>query len=545
MPAGSPSFHELLTQAVNEFAERGYDDQDRVQHWLMILRNAAERDLGPERKIDADVRERMTKLFERATSIRDVQRYVQDVQPWTIQIVKPKLRSELDRRIITAVNLIKINRKVAVENTLRRVEGWSTSIPPGGDDTIDKRQVKTSIGKSLAQHKYEVRRLDTDQSFKLLSNVRDVIATDAGAIACIWYDHGEHDKAYNARKEHMARNGKTYLIRDSWAHKQGLVKPGPAGYFDQITKPGEEVYCFPGDSKVPLAGLVNKGYRRWYNGEMTEIVMSSGKVLRATPNHPVFTTSGWKAVHQIKFGDQLVEITQKTGQLFENNAYDRIPTIAEIFGALNEVGMSQLTPVHSTDFHGDVTNNEVDIVFVDRPLLVDNLTCGPESFGHFRFADPAQFTTRVSAVQKGLMGIDRAPASSARCLRDIVSATGSDPSHPDKVGFGNTARLNIDPFRYSAPMNAEALLKTEKAFSIKISFPSVVNVKRYSHAGHVYNLETDSGYYTIDGLIVHNCRCWVVYITSPRRLPDEMITKTGQAWIERGRIAAQNRISGS
>ena len=34
-----------------------------------------------------------------------------------------------------------------------------------------------------------------------------------------------------------------YLIRDSWAHKKGLVKPGPQGFTDDITAPGEEIFC--------------------------------------------------------------------------------------------------------------------------------------------------------------------------------------------------------------------------------------------------------------------------------------------------------------
>jgi hypothetical protein len=243
MSTSSPqTFQELLTAAINEFSERGYDNPERVQHWLMILRNAAERDLGPEWQTNADVREQMTRLFEKATSVNDVKRYVPDIQPWTISIVKPKVRPELDRRVIASVNLIKLNRKTAVENTLRRAEGWMTSVPPGGVEDIDRREVKTGITKSLAQHKYEVRRVTIDQSHKLLSNVRDVIAMDAGAIAVIWHSHWR-DASYNYRKDHKGRDERVYLIRDSWAHKQGLVKPGPAGYFDQITKPGEEVYC--------------------------------------------------------------------------------------------------------------------------------------------------------------------------------------------------------------------------------------------------------------------------------------------------------------
>jgi hypothetical protein len=39
------------------------------------------------------------------------------------------------------------------------------------------------------------------------------------------------------------KNGGIHEIRDSWAHKAGLVKPGLDGYTDQITEPAQEVYC--------------------------------------------------------------------------------------------------------------------------------------------------------------------------------------------------------------------------------------------------------------------------------------------------------------
>jgi hypothetical protein len=34
-----------------------------------------------------------------------------------------------------------------------------------------------------------------------------------------------------------------YAIRGNWALDKGLMKAGKAGYYDEITKPGEEVYC--------------------------------------------------------------------------------------------------------------------------------------------------------------------------------------------------------------------------------------------------------------------------------------------------------------
>jgi len=46
------------------------------------------------------------------------------------------------------------------------------------------------------------------------------------------------------RKDHAERDGKIYLIPDSWADQQGLVKPNPtAGWSDSITQPAEEPFC--------------------------------------------------------------------------------------------------------------------------------------------------------------------------------------------------------------------------------------------------------------------------------------------------------------
>ena len=94
----------------------------------------------------------------------------------------------------------------------------------------------------MAQFKFERRRVDVDQGHKLIANVSNLVATDAGAIAGIWHSHGEHDRSYNARKEHLARAGKLYLIRDSWAHRDGLVKP-MHGYMDEIDMVGQLPFC--------------------------------------------------------------------------------------------------------------------------------------------------------------------------------------------------------------------------------------------------------------------------------------------------------------
>ncbi len=242
MSVAQPTFREVLADAIAELARTGYVSPDRVDYWAMALRNAAERDIGSEQVIDQNTARRLGAIYERLADRGKVADYVPGVSRYTIAQIKPQLRAELDRRIIASADLIKLNRREAIETTLSRFRGWSTSIPPGGDGAIDKRATKTDIAKSVAHQSYRRRLVLNDQGHKLIANIADIVATDAGAIAGTWHDHGEHDKNYDARKQHMAWAKKTFLIRGSWADKMGLVQP-VHGYTDEIDRPGQPVNC--------------------------------------------------------------------------------------------------------------------------------------------------------------------------------------------------------------------------------------------------------------------------------------------------------------
>ena len=245
MPPPPPDggFNATLAQAVSYFAERGYQSEDDLALWLSRLRQAAEASMLGERETEEQIRASLGGVYERLIGRGKIAERVPGVGLWTIDRVRPASRAELDRRILAAANQIRLNKAAAVEKTLQRFSGWSTSIPPGGGAAIDRREVKADIGKSVAQVRYEARRVAVDQGAKLIANVAHIVAMGDGAIAAIWHDRGEHDKNYDARKEHLARSGKVYGLRDSWAAQDGLMKRGSAGYLDEITQPAEEPYC--------------------------------------------------------------------------------------------------------------------------------------------------------------------------------------------------------------------------------------------------------------------------------------------------------------
>ncbi len=237
------TFRETLAAAVADIADRGYQSAEQIERWTRLLREAAWQELGPDVAVDAEIQAAFGAIFRREVEKDGVLRRVPGVGRYTLAMVKPKLRVELDRRILAAADLIKLNRRAAVEKTLQRFSGWSTSIPSGGGDEIDKRETRVAIGKSVAEEKFVRRRCAIDQGHKLSANVAEIVATDSGAIAAIWHDRGEHDKNYDARKEHLARSGHLFLVRDSWAIADGLVRRGSRPYTDEIDRPGQLVFC--------------------------------------------------------------------------------------------------------------------------------------------------------------------------------------------------------------------------------------------------------------------------------------------------------------
>lgn len=236
------SFHEVLTAAVADLSEHGYDDPRRVEKWTELLREAAARATQSTHLLEHALREALGEIYRRLAEKGQVLKRHPGVGRFTLDRIKPELRKELDRRILASANLIRLNRNEAISNTLRRFQGWSTSIPQGGSDNVDKRATKRDIGKPIQSLPFVERRVLIDQGHKLTSAINETVAKSGGAIACQWHSLWREPN-YNYRPDHKERDQHIYLMRDSWALDKGLIKPGPDGYYDEITAVGEEPFC--------------------------------------------------------------------------------------------------------------------------------------------------------------------------------------------------------------------------------------------------------------------------------------------------------------
>src|SRR5579859_255053 len=142
---------DVLTAAVADVSENGFDSEARIAFWLGKIRDAAQASMRSPHVMEKMLNDAMRALYRRLVEKGGIARYHPGVARFTLEKVAPQFRAELDRRIMASANLIKLNREQAIQQTLRRFSGWSTSIPVGGSDAVNKGEVKADIRKALAQ----------------------------------------------------------------------------------------------------------------------------------------------------------------------------------------------------------------------------------------------------------------------------------------------------------------------------------------------------------------------------------------------------------
>lgn len=240
--SNTPTFFAEVTEAVNHFKQYGFTSQTQLDQWVARLRRSALLQLRTPAETERELKRVLTDRYRGLVTQGGVLRNMPELKRVNIDRVKPKLRAELDRRIMASANLIKLNREAAIDTTLRRFQGWATSIGPGGSRAVDVKEEKTDIRKALGKMPFQERRVVIDQTHKLVATINDIVATGNDALALTWNSPFRRP-GYDFRPDHKARDQLVYTIRGNWALAQGKMKVGPAGYYDEVTHVGEEVFC--------------------------------------------------------------------------------------------------------------------------------------------------------------------------------------------------------------------------------------------------------------------------------------------------------------
>ena len=367
----------------------------------------------------------------------------------------------------------------------------------------------------------------------------------AGGFALWVYRH--NDSVLHPRPQHLAWNG--------------LTLPADSPFW-QTHYPPNGWNCFPAETLVRCAPKL--GLRAFYQGKMVEFHTAFGNRLTLTANHAVLTRRGWVAAQQLQQGDELIGAPRQVNSRLHGVVDDEQSpaSAAELFESLAREGL-RIVPVSPHDFDGDALcmESEIHIAGADGGLMdeiqtalqqrvgqgglggglvlpvestfaagsatlqppitgnppaaqgsADSRFTHPKTFGDALLAGEAASVERESlAFHVGVSGISHNPSLSQLPFNSV--GCGLD-GHPTQLfSFGSTAQNNATSCDGAAEGRPAAsnlfgqLLETNAG---RIALDKIVDIREFEWAGHVYDFVTETGLILAGGVIVSNCRCYVL-----------------------------------
>ena len=337
--------------------------------------------------------------------------------------------------------------------------------------------------------------------------------------------------------------------------------------------PGRAPNCFPGDTVVSSPSGIKKLWRAPYSGDLIELKMGDGTIFSATPNHPVLTSHGWVAMRLLNEGDQLLHDGRLGNSVEKMHLNQSVTTFEDMFITASRHGNKSVD--FGLDFHGDVIDDYIDVVSVDRDL---NFHIQPSFAQRGGNSDLTNSDTLLMDTVAGIM-LEIGESSSSGLgdqvlpllrgtlshadLHSLCTASRSYSSRDQLPSYGASTSTEERSHTLLAPLllNIElsnfldrksslcdeastaqgGVQSTSGAFegsgNFGNSFSGIVKSSRIAKksirvfSGHIYTLESEDGWYKIapTGIITKNCRC----------IPSPLLTLDQVSWPHRVYHAGQ------
>lgn len=279
--------------------------------------------------------------------------------------------------------------------------------------------------------------------------------------------------------------------------------------------PGDLIECLPGDALVSVpAGRAVRAVRRFYSGPLIKITTASGHQLSATPNHPVFTRRGWILAGTVEEGDYVVSRAELKGVGISDPHVDNVPTpIGEIFDSLKG-RRCERGPLQAVNFDICDSGRQVEVVTADSPLspngvavlskpLRQQVFTGADlsliAFAGNGFGSQGRFASSMPLL--------RLRSESQRCFNGIRVTPGT--SKHSLTGSGvRSVPGSAHSLADSTSVTSVLSSKGSYGLTSQVATDRVIGVRSIPYSGHVYNLQTTTGWYLADDITVHNCGVW-------------------------------------
>jgi 2'-5' RNA ligase len=315
---------------------------------------------------------------------------------------------------------------------------------------------------------------------------------------------------HNSRDTHIEADGQTVAIGETFT-----IGGFDARYPCDPDLPVEEsVNCVIEGTGVS-ASAVRAGFRRSYSGPVVRIRTWAGNDLTVTPNHPVLTQRGWVAAGELDPRcDLIYRFVADPIPAGTDPEVDHQP-VAEFFDSLLELRPAERVVGSPMDFHGDGREAEVEVVSANGLLRTSDMTARSQAVDQLLLV-PADELRRLFPAARStgqLVGVGLGAAAGGVSVHHNGREAGlaGDLSAGAASAFdAGRDQAGRDCASVDAQTSGERLL----ALSGPVAVDQVLDIEWSEFTGHVYNLTTSSGWYLANGLIVHNCQCYLSYETA-------------------------------
>ena len=469
-----------------------------------------------------------------------------------LDAVSPKLLDIMTASTNEAVSLIKL----IPTKYLGNVQGAVMRSITSGNGLQDLLPYLTKQYQGNVRH---ARNVSLDQTRKAFNNAT---AARMEAIGVTEYEWVHTSGSKEPRQLHIELDRQIFKLSDPPVIQTSPEVRGIPGYLP---------FCLPARSNVEFTKGIHKLFRRKYRGKLSTLVTESGELIEATGNHPVLTGRGWIAAQEVQVGDYVVCAHEHRESAVEAQVANPVSSIGQLFDAASlaiGVGHTQAGGA-ALEFHGDISDGEIEVIDVDGFLPLEFDAQLSKRLIELVLAWAAMSSVPLesygdSLSDEAVMRALGAPESVVRGLCPLLALLRSHSAHADDVRFGLAAYLNaglvqarsngwsadtklLGDLQLAKPGNVqrndfrigEIYAACGRAFDLRDDEAATAHelgervggalqnfrdllqpesgIEKFERVvehrideeffGHVYNIESGRGWYTTNGLIVHNCRC--------------------------------------
>jgi phage portal protein BeeE len=462
--------------------------------------------------------ERWSKLFERKTARVRTASYVAAGQE-AFKLVGVTAAFELSPETAKRLRASEAEFRTLVSNTsVKRVshaviEELAKGVEAGEALSARAARVEAAVGRGFLTRRHEARTIARTETLKTTQAAQLDGYETSGVVEGKQWNTSQDDAV---RDSHVATDGQVVDLGEDFTLGSGARGDAPGA----SSLPAEDVIncLLPG---TVVSGAFIAGVRALYAGQAREIYTRNGRCLRVTPGHPVATERGFVPAYKLAEGDYVIGCAvdvdcQSVPAAIAAEQVEHAPTtIEQVFDALALRWPTEARQVRADHFHGDgvAVQGEVDVVRADGTLLANANSARAKHLSEFVLVDAAPGEPRLRGLGSRDLdgsGIDlpatRTPSGTELTLN--VHRLGPLQA----LRFGSAAAMHValaEPAGQSDTADAAFLRELFQRHAADIALDQIVEIRDIEFDGHVYDLQSDTGWMVAQGFVVSNCRCFV------------------------------------